>query len=512
MVGVPGGSRGCNNCRQRKIKCGLQKPHCDQCIRRGYLCSGYRRELVFVYDRVGPLLRDKLGTRTWKGQRGTISEQAISYTSTFTDTKKIDRRLAALNPTIRPPNVCTNISPHKSYRQQLFNAYLYAHIPFSRLGPANEEPWLCLLPGIREPTQALETASMALCTAALGRVKHDYNMVSESHKLYTEGLTELQKALCNTGLMYKDETLGACMALAMYELTECPSKTDYGYVSHHNGCARLIQLRGSRAYSSGLAHQIFSTFRIQGILRTLETCQPNFLTQPKWLDHPWENISKSPAEKILDVLSMAPIILTRVHAMRALGVGRLLSTALEIMNSCQDLELSLQKIYEQLRLEYSGPLYWSEFSKTRCPLEDGSPGSSKVFPVAFNFPDLRMAKTMMYYWATQTILWSGMSQLSQLLHMLQPTAGEINVSEILSIAYWDDFISPARNVCQSIEYCTKDEMLSLGTLMAVAPLMIIAVTLKRYPEYEREKQWINFKLNEMRKAGVYILEYSSSTE
>ncbi|RDW73414.1 hypothetical protein BP6252_07321 [Coleophoma cylindrospora] len=352
---------------------------------------------------------------------------------------------------------------------------------------------------------------MALCTAALGRAKNDHSMVTESHKLYTQGLSELQKALWNPGLMYKDETLGACMALAMYELTECPSKTDYGYVSHHKGCARLIQLRGSKAYSSGLAHRIFSSFRIQGILRTLETCQPNFLTETKWLDHPWKHISKSPADQILDVLAMAPVILTRVHAMSTLDPGSLLSTALEIMDSCRELDSSLRKIYEQLRLGYPGPLYWSEFSKTRCPLEDSSLGSSKIFPVAFHFPDLRMAKTMMYYWATQAVLWSGMSQLSQLLLMLQPTSGDDHMSEIPS-DYYDDFISPARNVCQSVEYCTKNDMLSLGTLTAVTPLMLIAVTLKRYPKYEREMKWVDFRLNEMRESGVRILKYSSGIE
>lgn len=54
----------------------------------------------------------------------------------------------------------------------------------------------------------------------------------------------------------------------------------------------------------------------------------------------------------------------------------------------------------------------------------------------------------------------------------------------------------------------EDEMLFYGNIIAAALPTLIAVTLKRYPEYEREIMWIDFKLNEMWKYGVRILEYS----
>lgn len=49
----------------------------------------------------------------------------------------------------------------------------------------------------------------------------------------------------------------ACQALAMYELIECPAEREYNYISHHKGYARIIQVRGPKAHTSGSGHQIF---------------------------------------------------------------------------------------------------------------------------------------------------------------------------------------------------------------------------------------------------------------
>ncbi|KAK9458543.1 uncharacterized protein V1516DRAFT_699428 [Lipomyces oligophaga] len=47
MVGVAGGSRGCLNCRKRKIKCSLDEPICSECIKARLDCPGPRTGLRF---------------------------------------------------------------------------------------------------------------------------------------------------------------------------------------------------------------------------------------------------------------------------------------------------------------------------------------------------------------------------------------------------------------------------------------------------------------------------------
>lgn len=156
-------------------------------------------------------------------------------------------------------------SPHAPNRIQLLNQFLHSYVPLAQLGPMEERPWLLSVNSLPEPTKALEVAIMAISTARLGRLNADPFMIREGLRLYTLGLSEVQKALWDPELMYKDETLAASMALAMYELSECPSESKQGYVSHQKGCARLVQLRGAKAHTSGLGHRVFLNFRFQGV-------------------------------------------------------------------------------------------------------------------------------------------------------------------------------------------------------------------------------------------------------
>ncbi|KAH8668336.1 hypothetical protein BX600DRAFT_254071 [Xylariales sp. PMI_506] len=49
MVYCGKASQGCQNCRQRRIKCDKVKPQCSQCIRIGKKCPGYRDQLSLMF-------------------------------------------------------------------------------------------------------------------------------------------------------------------------------------------------------------------------------------------------------------------------------------------------------------------------------------------------------------------------------------------------------------------------------------------------------------------------------
>jgi hypothetical protein len=122
-----------------------------------------------------------------------------------------------------------------------------------------------LVAELPEMTTALEASVLAMSTAKVGRLNNDPVLVKASLNSYVEGLWELQKALWDPKLMYRDETLAACMALWMYEVMECPSETLSGWISHFGGCQRLVQLRGPDAHSSALGHQVFLAFRTTAV-------------------------------------------------------------------------------------------------------------------------------------------------------------------------------------------------------------------------------------------------------
>jgi hypothetical protein len=118
-------------------------------------------------------------------------------------------------------------------------------------------------------TKALEASVLAIATAKLGRVSENEVLIRESLKFYVNGLWELQKALWDPKLMYKDDTLAACMALIMYEISECPDKTIMALVAHMKGCAKLVELRGPDAYCSDFSHELFVSFRVIEVGRFL---------------------------------------------------------------------------------------------------------------------------------------------------------------------------------------------------------------------------------------------------
>jgi len=103
-----------------------------------------------------------------------------------------------------------------------------------------------MLPSLPNITTALEAATLAVCTAKLGRVHNDSSLVRESLKFYTQALWEAQKALFNSTLMYREETLAACMLLIMYEVLECPDHTFNAWKNHLDGCAKLFEARGPK--------------------------------------------------------------------------------------------------------------------------------------------------------------------------------------------------------------------------------------------------------------------------
>jgi hypothetical protein len=124
--------------------------------------------------------------------------------------------------------------------------------------------WVSLLLEMQTVTRVLETSMLAVCTAKFGRLNGNKSLLQESLKLYIRELCELRRALQNSWLIYKDETLAACMALCMYEVMECPQMSGVGYIAHSHEVWRLLQFQGVAAHTDGLGHALFLAFRLHG--------------------------------------------------------------------------------------------------------------------------------------------------------------------------------------------------------------------------------------------------------
>ncbi|KAJ9365595.1 transcriptional regulator family: Fungal Specific TF [Paecilomyces variotii] len=527
MVGVAGKSKACNTCRKRKVACDLQRPQCSQCIKSNRVCTGYQRKRIFIFHQGtqethyetsinGP------GASTTPVSRSTTSpyqESNITFFSTHTRGRRSSPRTRNQISTLESNRSLL----HVTYRKQLFNAYLRSHIPPSQLQSLGT-PWLALIPELASPTEALETSTLALATSKLGRLNNDPILTRESLRLYTSALRQLQKALWDPGLMYRDETLAACMALAMYEMMECPSGDKSG---------------------------------VHATLQDMHHHSPSYISSSTWTSIPWINIPKTEFDQFFDLFVRGPATFQAVDRLDGAEPLEKLRIALSIVHSCWELDADLATFYEQFEKSSLGPLYWPEFAKPRIYRkgqrdtdndyadddddDDDAWNNISLFPISLHFPNLGTARTIILYWATLTMLWSGLYQLYGLIYALKETIIDPNsnneheredhntntpptsaansntndtdtnnltflITHLPPLDHRRDFASMARNVCQSVEYCMQEEMLGLGPIILPAPLGIVIDTMKGYESFAREVRWARKVMRRISEGGLRILE------
>ena len=257
MVNVPGRSKACSCCRRRRVTCGQQRPQCFQCQRLGRECPGYAKERIFIHARGSAGEIDK---RQDLSTIRAVSDGSSSSSAVLNNLTDKDMDILEFGPESQRRLLSSTINFRPIYRQQLLQEFICSYLPKHELNPDSEIPWFVLFPSLTNPAIALDIALTAFCAASVGRARNDQILVFESLRYYTKGLYHLQKALWDPKLMYRDETLGAALSLAMYEILECPNNARSGYLTHYRGLARLVQLRGP-THQSMFGHRVFCTFR-----------------------------------------------------------------------------------------------------------------------------------------------------------------------------------------------------------------------------------------------------------
>ncbi|KAN0104246.1 hypothetical protein V8E51_009991, partial [Hyaloscypha variabilis] len=491
MVGVPGRSKACKTCKKRKIACTLERPSCKICIKSNRECLGYEQDRMFILD-----------SRTKKQLHKIETKEVAPITPPDTPDSPADntKALTQIEGSISTKNAYSSLwaincpSTRSIYRQQIICEFLHSFEP-KTLQPRTPivkttsdawKNWFTMLPSHSDFTTALEATVLAICTAKLGRVNNDPALVHESLKFYIQGLWELQKALYNPDLMYKDETAASCMALIGYEVLECPDNTIKAWANHVHGCARLFEARGPRAYTSEFGHELFLAFRQIEIQAALSEKRKTFLADPEWMELPWKGFTKSLSHQILDLQTEMTIPLATGHALLSTPQGienplSLLPQVLALLTECWRLDTRLHAFYKRLARSTSRPVYWARLSNgfNQSIIAEGVNGEdgAVVFPVAYQFESFEMARTCTLYWASLAILWSGMKYVYSLL---SPVASFLPIlapgSSLPPLKHRTDTASLAKNICQSIEYM-EIQSPSNGAMQAVFPLKVAIETL-----------------------------------
>lgn len=102
--------------------------------------------------------------------------------------------------------------------------FLRIYLPSANNRPQVPLTWLQLVLNTPTDSLVLDHAMAAVSLSVVGRATNNTTIAVESSRKYGQALLELQRALWQESLMYRDDTLAACNALVLYEVRFRPRR------------------------------------------------------------------------------------------------------------------------------------------------------------------------------------------------------------------------------------------------------------------------------------------------
>ncbi|KAL4796718.1 hypothetical protein BDV19DRAFT_387910 [Aspergillus venezuelensis] len=294
-------SKGCGNCRTRKIKCDQGRPACHQCTRTNRVCPGYREEWSLM-------LRDE--TRSTARKHSSKSPSAASTASSAslqcqTPPRSMsgflglslgpERYRASSGTTNSPINfedtifdfdsasdpdeysisfwsspLGTQPSPILS-QEEAICFFLQSHAIPGNSSISDALQYSLATSGTSPSQRAMRSCIAAVASAMLARVRRDSSLQQKARQEYGSTLALVNQALADGKEALSNHTLGAVVLLSLYELviSRAPQGID-GWTSHIRGAAALLEHRGLGQLQSETGVRLFLHLRYQIIISCLQ--------------------------------------------------------------------------------------------------------------------------------------------------------------------------------------------------------------------------------------------------
>ncbi|OAP56352.1 hypothetical protein AYL99_09531 [Fonsecaea erecta] len=272
MVYCRAPSKGCERCRQRKVKCDEGRPGCLKCAKLKQNCPGYRNlDEVRIRDeseRVAHRHRQEdNSSEVW------IPQQPLAQSLWHTT-----------------PAGCFATSPQASmtieYPLSPSSHALGANFFFAKYSPndgssfRNYHAWLIQSYSEQGPNNVLRKAIEAVGMAGLSNVFYAPNVKSQARAQYFAALVSMQQALNDPAQAVSDATFMALMLLAFFETVDCNNPGRYPHwAAHVKAGTAVLELRGQNQFDSERGGLLYVQFRSYLLL----ACMQENLAVPKAL-------------------------------------------------------------------------------------------------------------------------------------------------------------------------------------------------------------------------------------
>lgn len=257
------------------------------------------------------------------------------------------------------------------------------------------------------------------------------------------------------------------------------------------------------------------------------------------MEGPFREHTKRPLDRLIDCLCQAPAIYKDADTFANSPPLKRLEFHLGCITKCWEMDSILQGVYNDLEKEFSSPMYWSVLATEPNSADD--PIRGKVFPVAYHFPNLTVAGSLMLYWSCRFLVWTGFFFLYSGIVNIEIEAADARCSNFPDCAMFNDDMCHCRylvaksagwyqydqsllkpldnrtdlrllayNVCQSVEYCLNSGIPLFGSWSVSTPLSFVYETIKHFPGFERERAWMEATLRKLQDSGLRIIKYSTT--
>ncbi|KAK4175490.1 hypothetical protein QBC36DRAFT_189790 [Triangularia setosa] len=251
-------SKGCQRCRQRKIKCDQRKPECTRCHKSGLPCPGYRdlNEVIF---------RDESSRIIRISHKGEVKEKVSVLPGGDASAAR------SLSPSATNSLPATLSTPADEVGANFFFAkYVFHQDPFST--SSGYQDWLATAYRHNDRRCApLRAAIEAAGLAGLSNINPSLQLSIRSKQQYRDALTAVKEALSNRSQAADDATLMAVILLGLYEMINFDTWDRYhNWTTHIQGATALLDLRGQEQFTRERGGQLYVQIRPQILLACMK--------------------------------------------------------------------------------------------------------------------------------------------------------------------------------------------------------------------------------------------------
>ncbi|KAJ5774958.1 hypothetical protein N7457_009854 [Penicillium paradoxum] len=280
-------SKGCGECRSRKIRCDQVRPACSQCNRAKRDCPGYRDQLSLMFRDESKSVVRKAAAAKHRNER---TDQRADRSSRTAIQERNPVRPGLT--TVVEPDFAFSSDPHHIYFMQQLGQCPLEIQPSQEIDTAKHEA-ICYflqsnaIPGTFWTTdmvskflsqtggpasqKAMQASVVATATAMLSRVRGLPSLKEVAHREYGSALRLLNSALADINEAKTNQTLGTVVLLAIYEVvtSRSPEHID-SWTNHINGAAALLDLRGTDQLKNDAGLRLFLHLRYQIVISCLQ--------------------------------------------------------------------------------------------------------------------------------------------------------------------------------------------------------------------------------------------------